>query len=166
MKRKRGPASREKNPKSKKAKNLKDIQDSDEEKDSAYDDEVFKGFSESDIEDHEEMQEDGENDEVATAAPVNGKSNGVKKKGEKPALTQEELTELLYQSSSFQSTLFKLQVDELLSEIRVKYEKMEKLEGFLHEVKRVLESLPATDEQLVLLTLALADSSYTLSKLR
>jgi len=150
MKRKRGPASRERNSKPKKAKNLKDTQILEEESNSAHDDEEsFKGFSESDVEDHEEMHE-GDDDEVEAAAPVNGKSNGAKKKGKQAAPTQEELTELLYQSSSFQSNLFKLQVDELLSETRVKYNKMEKLESFLHQLKKIFESLPATEEQLVL----------------
>ena len=57
--------------------------------------------------------------------------------------------ELVFRSSSFQSNLFKLQVDELLSEVRVKYDKMAKVETILHKLKDILLQLPGSEEQLV-----------------
>jgi len=106
------------------------------------DDSSFEGFSS----DGDEMQVDGP--ERKTDSHQNGQSK--EKKREKKAVpTQEELMELMFRSSSFQSNLFKLQVDELLSEVRVKYDKMDKVERVLHQLKDILTSIPETTEQLV-----------------
>jgi U3 small nucleolar RNA-associated protein 22 len=144
MKRKRGPApngrqGREKNSKKRQVEEDElDEEDLDEES-------SFKGFSE----------DENEDQEIA----VNGKTvtngDGTKgilkkqKRGAKNVPTQEELTELFFQSSSFQSNLFKLQVDALLAEVRVKYDKMEKVEKVLHQLKGILTQLPESEEQLV-----------------
>jgi len=115
------------------------------------DEESFKGISDDD----DEQEEDQEPITEPVAAEhrqnnINGTSKKDRKRGQKSAPTKEEFMELLFRSSSFQSNLFKLQVDELLSEVRVKYEKMGKVEDMLHKLKEILVNLPETSEQLVI----------------
>jgi U3 small nucleolar RNA-associated protein 22 len=147
MKRKRGPApngrdGREKSNKKRQVEENDQSDDADEFQDtgSVEDTGSFEGFSGD--------EEQGE--EPATQVTIaNGDSGTTKKRGNKPVPTQEELTEMFFRSSSFQSNLFKLQVDELLSEVRVKYDKMEKAEQVLHKLKGILTQLPESQEQLV-----------------
>jgi U3 small nucleolar RNA-associated protein 22 len=146
MKRKRGPAPSKKETR-RKSEPVEEVEESSHLEDGSDvedgEDGSFEGFSS----DGEEMQVDGQQ------AKANGTQNGqvaVKKRGIKAVPTQEELLELEFRSSSFQSNLFKLQVDELLSEIRVKHDKMEKVERILHRLKDVLTNMPETEEQLVL----------------
>lgn len=145
MKRKRGPA-----PSKKETRRKNDIVEEDEAVNGLdqengvenTDDSSFEGFSS----DGDEMQVDGS--ERTTDGHQNGQSKE-KKKDKKAVPTQEELMELMFRSSSFQSNLFKLQVDELLTEARVKYDKMDKVERVLHQLKDVLTNIPETTEQLV-----------------
>jgi U3 small nucleolar RNA-associated protein 22 len=148
MKRKRGPAPHIKKHRAKSERHEDQIdQDySEGENDVLQEEESFKGFSSD--EDEKQLEPRAENDK-STAFPANGTSSNKEKRATKSAPTQEELMELLFRSSSFQSNLFKLQVDELLSEVRVKYEKMEKVEAILHKLKDVLMQLPESQEQLV-----------------
>jgi U3 small nucleolar RNA-associated protein 22 len=145
MKRKRGPApsKKETRRKSEPVEEVEEASHLESESDvEDGEDGSFQGFSS----DGEEMQVDGQQ------AKANGNLNGqvaVKKRGVKAVPTQEELMELEFRSSSFQSNLFKLQVDELLSEIRVKHDKMEKVERILHRLRDVLTNIPETAEQLV-----------------
>jgi U3 small nucleolar RNA-associated protein 22 len=146
MKRKRGPAPSKKETKAKDVavEEAGGMHGSDEETGiENADDSSFHGFSS----DGDEMQVDGQ--ETRTNGQQNGQSKE-RKKGKKAEPTQEELMELMFRSSSFQSNLFKLQVDELLSEVRVKYDKMDKVEKILHQIKEVLTNVPETAEQLVL----------------
>jgi hypothetical protein len=148
MKRKRGPAPHTKKHRVKPGRHEEAIQEnySDGENDVFQEEDSFKGFSSDD--DEKELEQLAENDKSVTI-PENGAPGNNKKRGKISAPTQEELMELLFQSSSFQSNLFKLQVNELLSEVRVKYEKMEKVETILHRLKDVLMQLPESQEQLV-----------------
>jgi U3 small nucleolar RNA-associated protein 22 len=114
---------------------------------SERDNEIFNGFSEDDSEDDEQVQLAVE--KVEANADVNGYANRPSKKQKKSVPTQEELMNMLFQSNSFQSNLFKLQVDELLSEVRVRYEKMDNVERFLHRLKDILTQLPESEDQLV-----------------
>ena len=147
MKRKRGPAPHGKKVRIKpKETNEPDpVEDSDEEGNDFDDEEdSFKGISD-DEQNHRP---------VVSEEPVNN-VNGTTKKdksrgGKKIAPTKEELMDLLFQSSSFQSNLFKLQIDQLLAEVRIKHEKMEKVERILHKLKDILATLPESPEQLVL----------------
>jgi len=147
MKRKRGPA-----PQGKRSKLKPEIAEQEADEISSGEDDVigeedsFEGFS------TDEEDENGDASiEVAgsNSTAFNGSESKTKKGGKKTAPTQEELMELVIRSSSFQSNLFKLQVDELLSEVRVKYEKMAKVEIILHILKEVLMELPESEEQLV-----------------
>jgi U3 small nucleolar RNA-associated protein 22 len=104
----------------------------------------FQGFSSD-----EETIEESTFQPASVRAPIEGSTSHAKKRGRKAEPTQEELMELMFRSSSFQSNLFKLQVDELLSEVRVKYDRMEKVETILHQLKGILMKLPASEEKLV-----------------
>src|SRR2546423_711194 len=145
MKRKRGPAP-SKNGTTRKNNSIEDdeaMNDLDEENGvECADDSSFEGFSS----DGDEMQVDGP--ERKTDGHQNGQSKE-KKREKKAGPTKEELMERMGRSRSFQSNLFKLQVDELLSEVRVKYDKMDKVERVLHRLKDILTSIPETTEQLV-----------------
>ena len=145
MKRKRGPAPSKKETR-RKSEPVEEVEETSHLEDGSDledgEDGSFQGFSS----DGEEMQVDGQQ------VKANGHLNrqvAVKKRGVKAVPTQEELMELEFRSSSFQSNLFKLQVDELLSEIRVKHDKMEKVERILHRLKDILTNIPETAEQLV-----------------
>jgi U3 small nucleolar RNA-associated protein 22 len=144
MKRKRGPApngrqGREKNSKNRKGEEGELVGEELDEESS------FKGFSEDEQKD-QEIQVNGK-----TVTNGHGTKGILKKqkRGAKNVPTEEELTESFFQSSSFQSNLFKLQVGELLAEVRVKYDKMEKMEQVLHQLKAILTKLPESEEQLV-----------------
>jgi U3 small nucleolar RNA-associated protein 22 len=121
---------------------MEDIQ-SEEDLEELEDQGSFKGFST----DEEHDQVDGGMMEGPTAY---GDKAKVRQRGKKSPPTQEELMELMFRSSSFQSNHFKLQIDELLGEVRVKYDKMEKVEQVLHQLKDILSQLPESEEQLVL----------------
>ena len=147
MKRKRGPAPHAKKSRLKPRIEERDPDEqSEEESDIVGEEESFEGFSTHEEKEHGEaaIEADGNN-----AGTVNRGTGATKKRGKKAAPTQEELMELDFRSSSFQSNLFKLQVDELLSEVRVKYDKMAKVETILHKLKGILMQLPGSEEQLV-----------------
>lgn len=54
----------------------------------------------------------------------------------------EEISDLTETEQLFKSNLFKLQLEELLKEVRIEKKKTQKLEGLLHHLKGVLDSLP------------------------
>jgi U3 small nucleolar RNA-associated protein 22 len=149
MKRKRGPA-----PKGKKRKMQRREESEEEdtwdrimaEKEAVEEEESeFEGLAS----DHEDVPESAMSAKDNTAAPFSSELQPKKLRGRKTAQTQEEIMDLFFRSMSFQSNLFKLQVDELLSEVRVKYDKMEKVERILHQLREILLKLPDTEEQLV-----------------
>ena len=144
MKRKRRPAPHSKKSRPKKTDDTRSEALTEEKDSSEWENESFEGFSDDEVEDVEETVAASR-----TSAAVNGHANNASKKQKKSAPTQEELMELHFRSSSFQSNLFKLQVDELLSEVRVRYDKMDKVERVLHRVKDILLQLPGSQEQLV-----------------
>jgi len=151
MKRKRGPAPHGKKSRIKLKQTIATdpVEDSDQEG-NEFDDEQdsFRGISDND--DDDEDPEGRASEPVESEKPVNGTTKkGKRRGGTKPAPTKEQLMDLLFQSSSFQSNLFKLQVDQLLSEIRVKHDKMEKVEHILHKLKDILTTLPESQETLV-----------------
>lgn len=147
MKRKRGPAPDGRQSRAKRQEE-KQVEDSDDLNEESGDDKgSFEGFSDGEEEEALEGQDEDESKQSGIA--VNGNSTKPKQRGKKAAPTQEELMESLFRSSSFQSNLFKLQVDELLSEIRVKYEKMEQVEKVLHQLKDIVNLIPDSQEQLV-----------------
>jgi hypothetical protein len=147
MKRKRGPAPRGNKRKHKRELEEEKRQQSDSEVDDVIDkdEESFHGFS-SDDEGQPGSQTLEDEDNARTAGPGNGHTA---KKSKKSAPSKEELIDLLLRSSPFQSNLFKLQTEELLAEVRVKYDKMTKLETALHRLKEVIMAIPTSEEQLV-----------------
>jgi U3 small nucleolar RNA-associated protein 22 len=148
MKRKRGPAPKGRK---KKVRTEEETEETEEwggiakEKEIVNDEAEFEEFS---IED-EEVPESAAPAPDGAGGPT-ARTARKKRHGEKAVPTQEEIMDLFFSSTSFQSNLFKLQVDELLSEVRVKYDKMDKVEGILHRLRDVLLQLPDSEEQLVL----------------
>jgi U3 small nucleolar RNA-associated protein 22 len=143
MKRKRRPAPR----KNKRTHNQVTVEEeriqeseSEDDCDIEHDEESFHGFSTDDEElENEKDKETAHNGDIGHTA----------KKGKKSVPTKEELMDLFLRSSSFQSNLFKLQTEQLLSEVRVKYDKMASVEAALHGLKEVIMAIPTSDEQLV-----------------
>jgi hypothetical protein len=147
MKRKRGPAPRGNKRKYKRKTEEEKGQQSDSETADVIDEdeESFHGFSSNDEgEDDAPTVED--EDGAATVAPSD---RHTAKKSKKSTPSKEELLDLLLRSSPFQSNLFKLQMVELLAAVRVKYDKMTKLETALHRLKEVIMAIPTSKEQLV-----------------
>jgi len=147
MKRKRGPA-----PRGNKGKHKQEVveeqskpkMDSEADSDIDGDEESFPGFS-------SDENEDIEQEEIQKDKPMatNGGIGRATKKEKKTRPTNDELMDVFLRSSSFQSNLFKLQTEELLSEVRLKYHKMTKVETVLHQLKEVIMAIPASHEQLV-----------------
>ena len=59
--------------------------------------------------------------------------------------TADEMSELKETKELFKSNLFKLQIEELLAEVSVKYDKLSKLETLLHCIKTSLDELPGKE---------------------
>lgn len=92
----------------------------------------------SDDEDAEESvaQKNKKTQPVATATPA-------QKAPKRPAAT---LQDGAYTSESFKSNIFKLQVDELLEQVKPKYGKKEApAENAMRTVKTIIESIPSRD---------------------
>ena len=71
------------------------------------------------------------------------------------APTADEMNELKETKELFKSNLFKLQIEELLSEVSIKYNKTSKLEGFLHRLKTALDELPEVEVPIYLYILSI-----------
>jgi U3 small nucleolar RNA-associated protein 22 len=80
--------------------------------------------------DHEDIDEDADD---ANVAPEPGADFVLP--------SAEEMNELKETQELFKSNLFKLQIDELLKEVTVNYDKCESLETFLHSLKSTLDGL-------------------------
>ncbi|KAL1914891.1 uncharacterized protein VTP21DRAFT_7807 [Calcarisporiella thermophila] len=62
------------------------------------------------------------------------------------APTNDEIQGLKEASELFKSNIFKLQIDELLSEVRIDYNKLQPLETALHKLKTILDNIPDIPE--------------------
>ncbi|GCB72065.1 hypothetical protein scyTo_0001811 [Scyliorhinus torazame] len=60
--------------------------------------------------------------------------------------TNEELNQLKETENLFHSTLLRMQIEELLKEVKVKERKRKVIETFLHEVKNLLSNIPETEQ--------------------
>ncbi|NXI88521.1 NOL6 protein, partial [Rhipidura dahli] len=60
--------------------------------------------------------------------------------------TSEELTQLKETEDLFHSSLLRLQIEELLKEVTLKETKKKKIDAFLHEINRLLSTIPETPE--------------------
>ena len=101
--------------------------------------------------------EDGQNSSNSSAnrtvdqntlqdASKNGHSKGPARKG-----NNDRTAELALSSGFYKSSFFKLQMDELLSELRPNYDKqVSKTQGTLHRLKEIIEQIPNRDPKLAL----------------
>jgi len=143
MKRKRGPV-----PRGNKRKHKREVVEeqsklgtgSEVDSDADGGEESFHGFSSDEYEDIDEKDK---------PTATTGGTGRTAKKEKNTAPTKDELIDVFLRSSSFQSNLFKLQTEELLSEVRVKYDKMTQVETVLHRLKEVIMAIPVSREQLV-----------------
>src|SRR5690242_18847300 len=101
-----------------------------------------------DVSDNEDAEESvaQKNKKPATAAPAVSSQKAPKR----PAAT---LQDGAYTSESFKSNIFKLQVDELLEQVKPKYGKKEApAENVMRTLKEIIESIPSREALSVCLT--------------
>ncbi|XP_008164588.2 nucleolar protein 6 isoform X1 [Chrysemys picta bellii] len=60
--------------------------------------------------------------------------------------TNEELNQLKETENLFHSSLLRLQIEELLKEVKLKEKKKQKIDAFLHEINTLLSAVPETPE--------------------
>ncbi|XP_078530850.1 nucleolar protein 6 [Lissotriton helveticus] len=109
----------------------------------------------------EEQMDDLEEDEMdQTSSKVNVKSTEAKNpaaggllrpvKMSKAELykppTNEELNQLKETENLFHSNLLRMQIEELLNEVKLKEKKRKTIDAFLHEINSLLTSVPETEE--------------------
>ncbi|CAG8457739.1 9805_t:CDS:10 [Paraglomus occultum] len=109
--------------------------------------EQFSNEDEQDLSEEDEYMsvDEGDGDhkpEGARSVIIKKKKNPLYK-----APTNEEIQGLKETTDLFKSNIFKLQLDELLSEIRLDYTKHKHLESALHTLKSALDSLPSIPPQ-------------------
>jgi len=63
--------------------------------------------------------------------------------------TNEELQSIKETEQLFKSNVFRLQIEELLKEVKVSQPKLTKLEAALHHLRSLLEKLPAVEDKSV-----------------
>lgn len=95
----------------------------------------------------EDLSDDEDAEESAVqkrkVAPPNASATSAPKPPKRPAST---LQEGAYTSESFKSNIFKLQVDELLEQVKPKYGKKEApVENAMRTLKTILEEIPNRD---------------------
>jgi U3 small nucleolar RNA-associated protein 22 len=102
-----------------------------------------------DLEDLRDLQdgskeEDGSEDEDADETPAPAvKATTLSKPTKRPASS---LQDGVYTAESFKSNMFKLQVDELLQQVRLKYRKKEATaENAMRTLKTMIEQIPSRD---------------------
>jgi U3 small nucleolar RNA-associated protein 22 len=102
-----------------------------------------------DLDDFRDLQdgseeEDGSEDEGADETPAPAvKATTLSKPTKRPASS---LQDGVYTAESFKSNLFKLQVDELLQQVRLKYGKKEAAaENAMRTLKTMIEQIPSRD---------------------
>ncbi|CAB5091673.1 uncharacterized protein OCT59_010412 [Rhizophagus irregularis] len=74
-------------------------------------------------------------------AVANNKFSGFKNSSITKAPTNEEIQELRETADLFKSNIFKLQIDELLSEVNIDYNAATRLENALHKLKQIFENI-------------------------
>lgn len=117
---------------------------SDEE--SASDDESDAELDESEEEDEEEEKQ---------------KLNGPPKKKQKAQVTAQDVQAARETAELFKSNIFKLQIDELVSEVKIKDSHVSKIEKVLHRLHHCISQVPATEQ----LTLEEAEKRINSKKL-
>jgi U3 small nucleolar RNA-associated protein 22 len=101
----------------------------------------------------EDDEEETEEEEAIPATKEHQKAAAKPKGAEKPKSRSHSDTQLqdgAYTSETFKSNVFKLQVDELLDQVKLKYGKKEApAENVMRTLKAIIEQLPSREAQLV-----------------
>ncbi|ORX83004.1 Nrap protein [Basidiobolus meristosporus CBS 931.73] len=92
------------------------------------------------------ISDDDEDLMAAAAAKSERKAGPLTQDALYKAPTNEEMQELKDATELFHSNLFKLQIAELLSEVRIDYTKMKPLEKTLHHLRSIFDSIPDRKE--------------------
>ncbi|KAH7393873.1 Nrap protein-domain-containing protein [Phaeosphaeria sp. MPI-PUGE-AT-0046c] len=115
--------------------------DSDDSMNGAEDLEELKDLEEESDEDADGSEDAGDSEEDAPMQSAKSKTQS--KPPNRPAAT---LQDGVYTSESFKSNLFKLQVDELLEQVKLKYGKKEaSAENAMRTLKSIIEQIPSRD---------------------
>ncbi|KAK9465028.1 Nrap protein [Lipomyces arxii] len=104
--------------------------------------EEFEGF---------EDESDDNDDEIQQKSTVNGKNTqGLKlKKKLKATHLADELRNIQEAVQLYKSNIFKLEIDELLKELRVDENKTKPVDKILHQIKEIVENIEPTEEMLL-----------------
>lgn len=115
------------------------------------------GDDDAEDEDEEDDEEEAEGEQSASSGASGSKKRGhesgsgaaggaaKKAKGAAAAPSSDEVAQLRQTEELFKSNLFKLQLEELLREMHVDYDKLAKIDPLLHGLKADLEALPADE---------------------
>jgi U3 small nucleolar RNA-associated protein 22 len=109
------------------------------------DDEAVSDGSEDEEEDEEEEEEeeDDEKDQEQVAAPAKATATAPAKPNKRPAAT---LQDGAYTAETFKSNMFKLQVDELLEQVKPRHgKKAAAADNAMRTLKTIIEQIPARD---------------------
>lgn len=119
-------------------------------------DEFSDGFDQSDDGDSSE-DEDGENEEAETKAVATSHQNGRPTKKQRRQITAQEVQIARETAELFKSNIFKLQIDELVAELKLKEQHVTRIEKVLHRLHDCILAVPASD----MLTLEEAEASLS-----
>ncbi|KAK7207462.1 Nrap protein [Myxozyma melibiosi] len=115
------------------------------------------GFDESE-EDEDMASDDGDGDDLASSA-TGSKQQLQKKKKPKAAHLADDLRNLQEAVQLYKSNIFKLEIDELLKELKVDETKTKAVDRVLHKLKDFIEAIPDSKQDLML-----SDAEKTISK--
>ena len=94
-------------------------------------------------EDGEDGSKEDRSTQESKKQAVDGKATSTAKPPKRPALS---LQDGVYTAESFKSNIFKLQVDELLDQVKLKYGKKEApAENAMRTLKNIIEQIPSRD---------------------
>jgi len=130
--------------------NVKYIQSSDESEEEIADNENVYESNDEEEADHSEYENDFEDLEDDNMGSPDSKAKSSSKPSSKSSLykipTNDEIHALKDTSELFKSNIFKLQMDELLSEVRLNFDKIKPLETVLHQIRSKILGLTDIEE--------------------
>lgn len=113
-----------------------------------------------DVESEDESNE-SEEDEEEEEEQEEQKNNGPPKKKQKSQVTAQDVQAARETAELFKSNIFKLQIDELVNEVKIKDSHVAKIEKALHRLHHCISQIPATEQ----LTLEEAEKKINTKKL-
>jgi len=125
--------------------------DEEDDAEDAEDDEDDEDMEDDDDEEDHAAAENGHSKKrphAAVGQNIGGGSSGPKSKKAKSGTvvpTNDEVAALRQTEELFKSNLFKLQLEELLKELHVDYDRLSKLDPMLHALKANLEGMATTE---------------------